>query len=152
MGKMNLKYEQLNKSLDRLYEAVTDFNNFKNYVTSPENEERIYRTYRDSMIQRFEFSVDLFWKYIKKYLEEEIKQDIKIAGPKPIIRDACKAKLISEKDAKIIINMINDRNMSSHIYKEEIANQIGTRIGNYYKLIRTYTDKLTPTDLQLNEK
>ena len=144
MEKLKLKHKQLNASLNSLEKSVINFKNFENYPQNIDfiDQQELYRALRDSMIQRFEFTVDLFWKYIKRYLQTEIKQDIKIGGPKPVIRDACKAKLITEQDAEKILDMIDDRNMSSHIYKEEIADQIGNRIGEYYKIVKKYVDQL----------
>ena len=46
------------------------------------------------------------------------------------------------KDAELILKMINDRNMSSHIYKEEIADIISAEIPEYYKVMKSYIDKL----------
>ncbi len=142
MGKLKLKYENLYKALQRLEEAVVVFDKFQSEI-SGEYDVHMYRTFRDSMIKRFEFCVDLFWKYIKVFLEEEVKQIVEIASPKPVIRDACKSKLITEQDAENILKMINDRNKSSHIYKEEIADQISSNIKNYYKIMKNYSDKLT---------
>lgn len=142
MEKLKAKYENLNKALERLEEAVVDFDKFKNNL-SDEYDVRMYRSFRDSMIKRFEFCVDLFWKYVKTFLEEQMQQVIEIASPKPIIKDACKAKLITEEDAENILKMIIDRNKSSHIYKEEVADQISNNIKNYYQIMRHYLDKLS---------
>jgi len=145
MGKLKLKHKQLLSALDRFYDAVVDFDQFERYI-NPEyvDKERVYRTYGDSLIRRFEFNIDLFWKYLKRYLEEELKQTVKISGPKPIVREACKAKLITEDDAEKIIQIIEERNNSSHIYKEEIADQISNKISEYYETIKKYADKLIP--------
>jgi len=143
MGKLKLKHNQLINSLERLHEAVIDFNQFESYACNADKD-RVYRTYRDSMIQRFEFNVDLFWKYVKRYLKDELKMILKVEGPKPSIREACKAKLITEQDTETILKMIDDRNMSSHIYKEEIANQIAEKISEYYDLMTKYVEKLEP--------
>ena len=143
MGKLKLKYDQLTSLLNRLNEGVLDFNQFEKFLCGADRN-RTYRTYRDSLIQRFEFNVDLFWKYVKRYLEEEIKLNIPVGGPKPTIREACRAKLITEQDSEKIIKMIDHRNMSSHIYKEEIADQIAEKISGYYDLIKKYVEKLSP--------
>ena len=146
MERLKIKHGQIIKALDSLEKSITNFKNFDSYPKNLDfiDQEEFYRTLRDSMIQRFEFSVDLFWKYIKIYLKEKINHSVKIIGAKHVIRDACNAKLISEKDTETILKMIDDRNMSSHIYKEEIADQIGSRIGDYYEVIKTHVDKLTP--------
>ena len=141
MGKLKFKHENLSKALDRLEEAVIDFSNFKLNIND-KHSLRLYRSLRDSMIQRFEFCVDLFWKYLKIVLEEELKKEIELNSPRSVIRDACNAKLITEKDAEIFLKMIEDRNMSSHIYKEEIADQISNQVGNYFFIMKNYMEKL----------
>ncbi|MFH0898028.1 MAG: HI0074 family nucleotidyltransferase substrate-binding subunit [bacterium] len=148
MGIIKLKHEQLYKALDRLQEAVEDFERVaKNgKFAGFTDQEKIFRTFRDSMIQRFEFCVDLSWKYLKRYLEEELKQIVDINAPKPVIRMACKAKLIEEVETQTLLEMINDRNLSSHIYKEEIADQISSRIKKYYELMRMVVDRLCLRD------
>jgi nucleotidyltransferase substrate binding protein (TIGR01987 family) len=138
VGKIKTKYDQLAQVLERLKEAVEDLEK------CDKDNERQYRSYRDSLIQRFELSIDLFWKYIKLYLHEEMKQEIEFNAPKPVIRAACLAKLISEKDTEEFLEMLDDRNKSSHLYKEEVADSIAKKIGKYYKLITKYSEKLEP--------
>lgn len=140
MEKLILKYTQLNSALDRLNEAVVDFeDNMKKKAA-----ERLMDSLRDSMIQRFEFTLDLFWKYIKLYLEKELKKNIEFNSPKTVIREACKTKIITEQDSEKILKMVDDRNMSSHIYKEEIADDISSRIPEHYKIMEKYTQELKP--------
>lgn len=142
MGKLKLKHEKLCRVLDRLEEAVVDFEKFESNLSDP-YDARFYRTLRDSMIQRFELSVDLFWKYLKIVLEEEFKKESEFNAPKPVIRSACNAKLITEQDAEVFLKMVADRNMSSHIYKEEVADQISGNIENYFRIMKNYSEKLT---------
>lgn len=143
MEKLKLKHNQLNSALNRLNEAVVDFKqSFCNDST-----DRLIDSLRDSMIQRFEFTLDLLWKYLKIYLETEIGLNIELSSPKNIIREACRVKLISEKDCEEILTMIDDRNMSSHIYKEEIADDIAKRIPEHCKIIEKYTEKLAPNKI-----
>ncbi len=146
MGTLGLRNEQLSRVLDRLQEAVEDFCALDESVKSVDADDggRVFRRHRDSMIQRFEFCVDLFWKYLKRYQEEGLKQKIDINAPKPVIRAACKARLLSEVDAETLIEMVNDRNVSSHIYKEEMADQISSRIAGYYELMRGCAGRLVP--------
>lgn len=152
MGNVELKYKKLISALDRLEEVVSDLENFEKHVLLQENKqqldyiknENLYRTFRDSMIQRFELAVDLFWKYIKIYLEKKMQQPPEFNAPKQVIRAACKSKLISEDNAETIIEIITDRNKTSHIYKEEIADQIGKNIPKYYELISKLLESIKP--------
>ncbi len=77
---------------------------------------------RDGVIQRFEFTFELSWKTIKRYLKEEGGRPDLQVGPKPIIREAGKAGLID--DVKKWFNFLEARNKSTHVYDEEEANII----------------------------
>ena len=56
MGKLQLKYKNLCKALNRLEEVVIDFEKFNTDLTDT-YDARLYRTFCDSMIQRFELCV-----------------------------------------------------------------------------------------------
>lgn len=146
MEKLTLKHQQLLTALDRMKEAIDHLKNIENNkLKIPDMpQEEFYRIVRDSLIQRFEFCSDQFWKYLKRFLEEKLSQGIEITAPRPVIRTACKIKLLTEEDTLVLIKMIDDRNMSSHIYKEEIADIISAKTANYYKIMRHYAQKLTP--------
>ena len=146
MGKLKLAKENITKALNKLHEALEHFEELKSmgkkqasvFMDNKELEESL----RDSLIQRFEFCVDLFWKYLKKYEEEELGLTLQANAPRPIVTTACKAKIISEADGELLLEMIKSRNFTSHIYKEEIADQISMQIPEYYTVMRKYIDQL----------
>jgi len=71
---------------------------------------------RDASIQRFEFTVELAWKTCKKIMGSSS------TAPKEVIREMAQNEYIS--DVKIWLEAIDKRNLSSHTYKEEIANEV----------------------------
>ncbi|MGL5328784.1 MAG: nucleotidyltransferase substrate binding protein [Peptostreptococcaceae bacterium] len=75
----------------------------------------------DGIIQRFEFTFEQAWKVMKLYLEDQGILDEALA-PRSTIRCAFKHKLISDGD--IWIEMMLDRNRTSHMYDEETAVKI----------------------------
>lgn len=79
---------------------------------------------RDGVIQRFEFSAELAWKACREYLMDMGYSEIN--GPKPVMKEAFSYGLINDSEAWI--NILNDRNLTSHIYKEETAIEIYNRI------------------------
>lgn len=79
---------------------------------------------RDGVIQRFEFTTELAWKACREYLMDLGYQDIN--GPKPVMKEAFAYGLVAESEGWIYI--INDRNLTSHIYKETTAREIYDRI------------------------
>jgi len=72
----------------------------------------------DGTIQRFEFTFEQSWKVMKLYLEYQGILDEAVA-PRSTIRCAFKHKLISDGD--IWIEMMLDRNRTSHMYDETTA-------------------------------
>lgn len=119
------KVEDLEKSLNRLKEAyskATDRANLENYPF-----------FRDSCIQRFEFTVEILWKTVKQFLL--MKEGIDCKSPKGCIKDLFSAGYISEHQAKILLDMIDDRNMTSHTYHEEIAEKIFKDLVDYLPVI-----------------
>jgi nucleotidyltransferase substrate binding protein (TIGR01987 family) len=147
--KVTFKHEQLLAALERMEEAIIHLERVeKNEFQIPGlSQEELCRSMRDSCIQRFEFCADQFWKYLKLFLDEKLKQKIKFNAPSAVIRAACQAKMISEADTKIFLEMMDDRNMSSHIYKEEVAEKISAHTAGYHKLMHHYTQQLSPTSV-----
>lgn len=72
---------------------------------------------RDSAIQRFEFTLDLSWKMIKTFLEEQ--NGIICRSPKECFRQAFLQKFIEYDD--FWMRMVDLRNETVHMYKEDLA-------------------------------
>lgn len=130
MENLKIKYENLNKALSRLSDTLNKLTN-KKYVID-------YSELRDSVIQRFEFSVDTFWKYLKAYLLYSLKIDVnEVNSPRSIFRESFNSNLFGKEDLSIFIDMIEDRNRTSHTYDEALAEEILERIPNYYQKIHS---------------
>lgn len=82
---------------------------------------------RDGAIQRFKFTVELLWKTLKIALRYE---GIDCESPRSCIKQAFRNGLIG--DDEIILDMIEDRNRSSHVYSEAAAQAIYERIEQVY--------------------
>ena len=88
----------------------------------------------DGTIQRFEFTFELAWKLAKLVLNYN---GIEVDTPRLVVKEAFKAKLIKDGDGWI--DMLEDRNKTSHIYDEETAVQIYNKIkNNYAKLLENF--------------
>jgi len=83
---------------------------------------------KDGVIQRFEFTFELLWKALKLYLEH---QGIIVKTPRDSFVEAFRVDLIG--DEKIFLDMLEDRNNTSHIYDEETSEKIFNRIKNNYQ-------------------
>lgn len=99
---------------------------------------------RESVIQRFEYCIDLLWKYMRLFLEKEGLELDELKSPKNIFRKAVNISGITEAESKIFIKMLDARNLSSHIYREEIAEQLIAAIPEYYQLMQSLVSRITP--------
>ncbi|MBI5447140.1 MAG: nucleotidyltransferase substrate binding protein [Gammaproteobacteria bacterium] len=95
----------------------------------------------DSSIQRFEFTFELFWKTLRLLLEEQGQQ---AAFPKEVLKFAYQGKLIHHQQRWL--DMLKDRNETSHVYDESIADQI------YHRIKEQYFKELWDTYMKLEEK
>jgi len=89
------------KAVTRLEEALNQ----------PQNE-----FIRDSVIQRFEFCIELAWKTSRKVMGTTT------TAPKQIIREMAQNNLIESPEIWILA--IDERNRSSHTYNEITAEEI----------------------------
>lgn len=86
---------------------------------------------RDGVIQRFEFTFELFWKAIKVLMEQE---GFECVGPRSCIKEGAKRGFVAE--GEMLLDMLEDRNKASHVYDESTAQEIFERIkGEYVVLI-----------------
>lgn len=80
------------------------------------------------LIQAFEYTHELAWKTLKDFLEN--KGNNEMFGSKDATREAFKLGLIVNGD--VWMNMINDRNQTTHTYNEETTQQIASAIRHSY--------------------
>ena len=86
---------------------------------------------RDSAIKRFELCFDLSWKLIKVYARKEA---VECNSPRECIKIAFQLKLINYNEAWF--DIIKDRNLVVHIYKEEYADEVYSRLTNHLESFR----------------
>ena len=82
---------------------------------------------RDGAIQRFEFTVELLWKTLKKILSYN---KVECFSPRDCVKKAFRFGII--EDDEIILDMLDDRNRSSLTYNEEEINKIFERMEKVY--------------------
>jgi nucleotidyltransferase substrate binding protein (TIGR01987 family) len=105
-------------------------------VAQPESE-----LIRDATIQRFEFTFEVVWKTLKLYLE---RQGYECGGPRPTLKKAFAENLIpTPEEADLWLEMLEDRNLTSHAYDEALANRIYRHIvRNHTPLLASMADKI----------
>jgi len=96
---------------------------------------------RDSTIKRFEYCYELTWKYLQRYLIEDREIDDLDKGSRPIFRQTGFLSILTKDEVSKCLNMCDSRNMTSHIYKDEIADCISKGIPGYYELMIIIAEK-----------
>lgn len=110
------RVSDLEKAIGRLEEAIEE----SKVIASS--------TLQDGVIQRFEFTLELSWKAMKYYLNSEGIVEAK--APRSTIRQGFIYGII--EDANIWMDMVEDRNLTTHTYSESIAHTIYVKIRDKY--------------------
>lgn len=123
MSTKKLVLEDLEKTITRLEEAV-----------------KLKKTdiVRDSAIKRFELCFDLAWKNIQIYARNE---GMDCHSPRGCIKTAFQLNLIEYDDRWL--EMLEDRNLTVHMYKENIAEEVYGRLPSYIFLLKGLIQKLS---------
>ena len=116
MDKLHEKYGYFTDAVARLREALDD------YKKMPLD------SIRDGVIQRFEFCTELAWKTMREYLLDQGYTEIN--SPKAVVKQAFAFGMIQDQQAWI--DLMNDRNLTSHVYDEMTAKVIFERIENQH--------------------
>ncbi len=114
------------------YESFLDLGEALEQLKDSVKQSEIENPYvREATIKRFEFSVELFWKTLKKIC---IYEDYDVTSPRSVLAKAFELEFIADEDLWIM--MIKDRNLTSHTYKREIASEIYYKIKSYYPAMK----------------
>ena len=81
--------------------------------------DRNSEAFQMSLVQAFEILMELSWKTLKDYLENE---GMIVGTPKAVIRQAFQAEIINSGDAWM--EALNQRNLTSHTYEDKTARQV----------------------------
>lgn len=127
MEKVKIRYKMAVSTLGTLKEAL---DKFEDHIP-----DEYYVGMRDSAIQRFEYSVDTLWKFLKIYLQEYLKFEANSASPRAVIRDAVNAKVLSEQEFDELMDCISSRNETSHAYNESLAQEIFAELPYFYSVM-----------------
>lgn len=134
MSRWNEKLNDLDKAVNRLEEAIKESNENPNISTI-----------KDGVIQRFEFTYELCWKLMKYFLENEGIEEAK--SPRSTFRESFQYGLITEGNKWI--DMLKDRNLTSHVYDEDLADEIYDKIKNkYFNMLKDMKNILKDKDVE----
>ena len=116
--RLMLRYQDAMRALDTLKEIIAE--PFSVIV-------------RDAAIQRFEYTFEAFWKFIREYLKE--KEGIVANSPKSCFKEIFALGFSDEEETVELQEMTDKRNEISHTYKEAVAQGIYEKLGSYTRLM-----------------
>ena len=114
---------EFGRSLERLSEAL---------ARSPDDPLVV-----DASIQRFEFTFELFWKLARRLLA---RHGIDAASPRATLRHAYRLGWLD--DEARWLGMLDDRNLTSHTYRETLAHEIFGRLPDHAAALREAHSRL----------
>ena len=132
MDKLEKQLKDLNKAVSRLEEAL-------NIATDNKNN-KLYPFLRDSAIQRFEFTFEIFWKLVKTALRQ--LEGIECNSPKSCMRELFRNKYVEEPELEKLLEMVDDRNLTVHTYHEEIAEDLFNKLRIYTNLMKSVKGRI----------
>ena len=130
------RFENYQRALNALLEAV-----------ELAQQRPLSKLEQQGLIQGFEFTHELAWKTMKDFLDYRGVSGV--IGSRDAARVAFREGIVV--DGEVWMEMIRSRNLSSHTYREEIANDIAEKILNQYfsafcKLKETLSKWLNESD------
>lgn len=96
---------------------------------------------RDASIQRFEFTFELYWKALKI---EAGAAGLRVSSPRDAIRAAFQLGYL--EDDALPFTMLDDRNRTSHLYTQEMAQEVYARLPSYLLLIKATLARIRAAD------
>lgn len=93
----------------------------------------------DGTIQRFEFAYELFWKTLKARLLDD---GLDAGTPREALRGALAAGWLD--DQALALRMLQARNLTSHTYDQDLADQVYQLIPEFLDLMQRTTSRLAP--------
>lgn len=89
---------------------------------------------QNGRIQKFEYCAELAWKISKMHLE--LSEGIISNSPKGVYKTMFQSALINEEQYSALFKTIEDRNLLSHIYKEETYQMVYLNIQEHLKAFK----------------
>ena len=91
---------------------------------------------RDAAIQRFEYSTQACWKAAQSVLS--VHFGLELGSPKSVIRSCAQNALLAESDARLAMDLVDDRNLTSHTCNEALAQAIWSRLPTHLSVLQRW--------------
>lgn len=113
--------ERIEQSYDMLEKACVKLTE---YVENDDGSEQ----HMLAIIHSFEYTFELWWKYLQRYMEDKVT--LEQYGPNATIKNAFTYHII--ENGQVWMDMLKDRNLTTHTYNINIAMEIKERVKTIY--------------------
>lgn len=79
---------------------------------------------------------------ISHHLQITLGITVEFARPKAVLKACYDAKIIAQEEFDICIDLIEDRNLTSHGYNEDLAEEISKHIPQYFRIMMQILERL----------
>jgi nucleotidyltransferase substrate binding protein (TIGR01987 family) len=127
---------------------------YQNALSAAQNTQRFYQAYicktKDTLdyemaatatVKEFELAYETFWKYLKFYLEYQGILDVP-SSPRPVFIVALQYNIITENEVVQLGESVGARNIATHLYAQESAEEILQNVLDYSTLFLTILGRL----------
>lgn len=142
MERIVAKYNDLVRLHEALGSSVVRYDEAKHHKNIDETtrEER-----RDSLIKRFELSYDLLWKYLREYISA--MHGATIDSPRKVFQQCLQYGITNVDETEQLLRMVESRNLTTHVYNEDLADDVAAKIPKHYQLIHVLITRTKPDNV-----
>lgn len=134
----SFKDSTLDQKYKELEQAILTFDKSMAINLAHFSDEIELDTVKSGQIQKFEYTIELTWKFLKSYLRKE--KGIDAQGPKDVFRDFARFNYFKVDEIETFIEMIDNRNKIAHEYKDYIMAVIYPKLSEFKDLISKILD------------
>ncbi|MDR2438806.1 MAG: nucleotidyltransferase substrate binding protein [Planctomycetaceae bacterium] len=130
-----LDISNLINAINSLESALNVYHRYK------ESDEELRKTLRAGVIKKFEFTYELCWKFMKRWIEQNISPDM-LDGTtrKELFRRAAENKLITDVETWFVFH--HARNETSHIYDLQTAENVFAVVQDFLIHAKEFRNRL----------
>lgn len=143
MESLNVKHEAIVRLLDAFEIAINLYHEAKDDWTVAI---AVREAFRDSIIKRFELSYDLLWKYLREYIG--LSQGIYADSPRKVFDLCFQYGITNADEGQLLFNMIKSRNLTTHTYDVDLANEMSEKVAEYYQVMHAIIVRTSPDTIK----
>lgn len=128
--------------MDRLEERMSDAARAQGVLAELLGDERVPADPRDrdALLLRFLLAAEATWKAAQLCLRS--LHGVDEGSPKGCVRASLQVALLDPGDAEAAMELIDDRNLVVHTYREVLANQIASRVPRHARVLARWLGRM----------